>query len=397
MTVACPRRRWVAAPVCAGPPSRTLWLSFAAGGWCEPPPTAVGGRGNLEVVIARSGAVIGVDYRERSLRAGVADLGGRVLAEAQRPLPDGFGVGESSAEAGALIRALLDRAGITPNDVLQVGVGLPVPIDRISGRLGSQPHLHRWVDADPRATLEEALGLPVMIDNDCNLGALGELRQGAGRGFSDVIYISAGDAVGAGCVLNGRLHRGVAGTAGEIGHMTVDPHGESCPCGNRGCLDTVIGSTSFLNPLRRVYGAGLDIAQVIELAAQGDMRCHRALTDAGRALGVVVADLCNLLSPQRVIVAGPIFGAGDVILAPLRETLVHRAVPAAVRVVEIVRSRLSDRATMVGAVWMALDAIQSRAARSALCGGFRELPNSAPAEPYAQMTDLHGQAHICTT
>ncbi len=329
----------------------------------------LGGRGALEMVIAKSGAVVGVDFGYRHVRVGVADLAGRVLADEEHPLPLDFDVQESCAEARSMTGQLMERSGVRIEDVRQVGVGLPAPIDMISGRVGWQAILHRWAELDPRATLEQAFRLPVVIDNDCNLGALGEFRQGAGRGFTDIIYINAANGVGAGFILGGKLHRGAAGTAGEIGHMTVDPYGQTCRCGNRGCVDMVVGSAGLLDLLRSVYGAQLEVPQVIELAKQGDMRCHRALTDAGRALGAVVADLCNLLSPQRVIVAGPIFRAGEMILGPLRETVEHRAVPAAARAAQIVNSPLDERAEMVGAVWLALEAVRDRAARSSLSTG----------------------------
>ena len=332
-------------------------------------PAGLGGRGGLEVVVAGEGAIVGVDYGDRHLRIGLADVSGRVLAEEERPLSPDAGLNESCAEARALIGQLLDRSGLRGDDVLQVGVGLPVPIDTMSGRVLWHPLAHGWAELDPGAILREALQLPVLIDNDGNLGALGELRQGAGRGFADVIYIHVATRVEAGFVLAGRLHRGAAGTAGEIGHMTVDPHGQTCRCGYRGCLDTVVGRASFLEPLRTVYGPQLELARVIELAGHGDMRCHRALNDAGRALGVVIADLCNLLCPQRVIVAGPIFGAGEIILGPLCETVEHRTVPAAARAVEIVRSDLDGRAEMVGAIWLALDSVRSRAAGNPLVPG----------------------------
>ncbi len=330
---------------------------------------AVGGRGALEVVIAKSGAVVGVDFGYRHVRVGVADLAGRLLADEEHPLPLDFDVQESCAEARSMTGHLMERCGVRIEDVLQVGVGLPAPIDMISGRVGWQAILHRWAELDPRATLEDAFRLPVVIDNDCNLGALGELRQGAGRGFTDIIYIRVTSGVGAGFILDGKLYHGAAGTAGEIGHMTVDPYGQTCRCGNRGCVDMVLGSAGLLDLLRSVYGAKLEVPQVIELAKQGDMRCHRALTDAGRALGAVVADLCNLLSPQRVIVAGPIFRAGEMILGPLRETVEHRAVPAAARAAQIVNSPLDERAEMVGAVWLALEAVRDQAARSSLGTG----------------------------
>ena len=320
----------------------------------------LGGRGSLEITVARSGAVVGVDYGHSHVRVGVADLGGRVLADEEHRLPLDFGAEEGCAEAKAMMIRLLKRTAVPAADVRQIGVGLPYPIDRASGRFGGQANSHPWAALDPRAVLEGVFELPVVIDNDCNLGALGELRQGAGRGLTDLIYVHVDERAGAGVILNGRLHRGAAGTAGEIGHVTVDPHGQTCPCGNRGCLDVVVGAPHFLDPLRDGYGYQLDVSGVIELAAQGDMRCHRALADAGRAIGLVVADLCNLLSPQRVIVAGPLFNAGDVILGPLRETVGHRAVPAAARAAEIVHSQLERSGQMVGAIWLALDAARER-------------------------------------
>ncbi|MGD1054340.1 MAG: ROK family transcriptional regulator, partial [Candidatus Dormibacteria bacterium] len=314
------------------------------------------GRRALRITTESGGVVVGVDCSHRHVRVGVADLSGRVLGDEENPLPLDLGVEESCAEARAMMIRLLERLGVAAADVRQVGVSLPHPIDRISGRLGGRTNPSPWADLDPRAVVEGVFGLPVVIDDDGNLGALGELRQGAARGFTDVIYIHVDERAGAGVVVNGRLHRGAAGTAGEIGHLTVDPHGELCPCGNRGCLDVVVGTSRFLAPLRDGSGGQLDIARVIELAAQGDIRCHRALADAGHAIGLVVADLCNLLSPQRVIVAGPLFDAGEVILGPLRETVGQRAVPAAARAAQIVHSQLERSGQMVGAICLALDA-----------------------------------------
>jgi predicted NBD/HSP70 family sugar kinase len=338
----------------------------------------LGGRGSLEVTIARSGVVVGIDFGHRHVRVGVADLGGEVLADEEHRLPLDYGARPGCAEARALLSQLLEHAGVPAADVLQVGVGLPYPIDSSSGRFGGRPVPRAWADLDPRLVVEEALELPVVLDNDCNLGALGELHQGAGRGLADIVYLHADERVGAGVILGGRLHRGVAGTAGEVGHMIVDPHGRLCRCGDRGCLDMVVGAESFLDPLRGDYGAQLTTADVVELAEEGDMRCHRALTDAGRAVGIVVAALCNLLSPQRVIVAGPIFAAREIVLAPLREAVRHRAVPAAARAVQIVPSPLDRSAEMMGAIWLALDTIRQRAARLAL----------APAGPDLELRHL---------
>jgi predicted NBD/HSP70 family sugar kinase/DNA-binding CsgD family transcriptional regulator len=328
-----------------------------------------GGHRALEIVPARHGAVVGIDYGYRHVRVGVADLAERLLVDEEHPLPLDFDAGKSCAEAQSMMDHLLATAGLRPGDVVQAAIGLPAPIDAVSGHIGWHGIPHRWVDADPRAHLEKAFGIPVVIDNDCNLGALGELRHGAGRDCADFIYISVTSGVGAGFVLDGRLYHGAAGTAGEISHLIVDPNGDNCRCGNRGCLDTVVGADGFVRLLRHVYGDALDVPQIIDLARQGDARCRRALAHAGRALGAVVTDLCNLLNPRRVIVAGPIFSADTMILGPLRETVDTQAVPVAARTVEIVRSELNERAEMLGAISLALDVARARATGNALARG----------------------------
>jgi predicted NBD/HSP70 family sugar kinase len=319
-----------------------------------------GGRRGLEAVIGHSSnAVVGVDFGHRHIRVGVADLSGRLLDDMEQPLALDLGAEESCAQAWAMATHLTARRGLSRSDVVQVGVGLPGPIDPVSGRVGWGAILHRWEGLEARSTLRQAFGLPVAVDNDGNLGALGELRHGAGRGFTDLVYLNLATGVGAGLIIGGRIHRGAAGTAAEIGHITIDEQGQLCRCGNRGCLETVVGIGGILDTLRGSYGQELDIPGVLRLAERGDARCRRALADAGRAVGIVVADLCNLLSPQRVIVGGVLAEAGEVILGPLRETVAQRAVPAAVRAAEIVPSVLGERAELVGAICLALDTVSA--------------------------------------
>jgi predicted NBD/HSP70 family sugar kinase len=329
-----------------------------------------GGHGGLELVGGRSsGVVVGVDFGHRHITVGIADTSGRLLAEDHQPLPPEIGAEESCAEAWAMATRLLDHAGISRADVLQVGVGLPGPIDPVSGRVGWGAILHRWAGQVARTTLEDAFGLPVVVDNDGNLGALGELRHGAGRGCTDLVCLNLATGVGAGLIIGGRVHHGAAGTAGEIGHITIDEHGQLCRCGNRGCLETVVGVDNILEMLRHSYGEKLDVPRVLALADQGDARCRRALADAGRAVGIVVADLCNLLSPQRIVVGGELRSAGELILGPLRETVAQRAVPAAAAAAEIVPSMLGDRAELIGAICLALDAVGASIVHDALSEG----------------------------
>ncbi|MGD0371485.1 MAG: ROK family transcriptional regulator [Candidatus Dormibacteria bacterium] len=326
-----------------------------------------GGRGGLEAIIGRSSnAVIGVDFGHRHVRVGIADLSGRLLADEERSLPLDLGVEESCAEAMEMATSLLAKAGLLRSDLIQAGVGLPGPIDPASGRVGWHAILHRWAGLEAPSILRELFGLPVVVDNDGNLGALGELRFGAGRGYTELVYLNIATGVGAGLVIGGRVYRGAAGTAGEIGHISIDQYGQLCRCGNRGCLDTVVGVDSFLEMLRGTYGDELTIPRVLDLADRGDARCRRAFADAGHALGVVIADVCNLLSPQRVVVGGELTLAGDLLFGPVRETLAQRAVPAAARAMEVVPCALGERAEMLGAIGLALDAVRAGVSTNAL-------------------------------
>lgn len=166
-------------------------------------------------------------------------------------------------------------------------------------------------------------------------------------------YIKVATGVGAGLLLGGRLHRGTAGTAGEIGHSTIDENGSVCRCGNRGCLETFVAAPVLLDLLRRSHGQ-LTLRQMLALAADGDAGCERVIADAARYIGVAVANVCNLLSPELVVVGGELAAAGELLLQPLRDTVRRYAIPAAAKALTIVQGSLSDRAEVLGALALAL-------------------------------------------
>jgi predicted NBD/HSP70 family sugar kinase len=194
----------------------------------------------------------------------------------------------------------------------------------------------------------------VYIDNDANLGALAEMMWGIGRGVLEAVYVKADTGVGVGIVMHGRIYRGATGTAGEIGHSTVDENGPVCRCGNRGCLEGLVGTAALVESLRTRHRADLTMDDVLRLAADGDVGCRRALADAGRLLGVQVANLCNLLNPRLVIIAGKLSEADEIVLEPLRTSFARHALPHAAETVEIVRAVIGDRATALGAAALAM-------------------------------------------
>ena len=200
--------------------------------------------------------------------------------------------------------------------VIGIGLGVPGPIDVGTGVLGSTAILPGWAGTNPREELAARTGVPVHVDNDANLGALGEQVWGSGRGVEDLAYIKVASGVGAGLVINGQIYRGPGGTAGEIGHITLDESGPVCRCGNRGCLETFTAARYVLPLLHSSHGTGLTMARVVRLAREGDPGCRRVIADIGRHIGSGVAKLCNLLNPSRVVLGGDLAEAGELVLGP---------------------------------------------------------------------------------
>lgn len=245
---------------------------------------------------------------------------------------------------------MLRDAGFSRDDVVGAAMGLPGPVDVRTGRVGSSVILPGWSGLDPAAELARRLGLAVRVDNDANLGARGEAAYGAGRGRSDIVYVKVSSGIGAGLFLGGRVHGGATGMAGELGHVQVAPEGALCRCGNRGCLESVASVPALLRLLRPTHGDDLDVQGLVRLVEQGDPGARRVVDDAGRMLGRVLADLCNVLNPQTVIVGGDLGGAGEPLLDGIRDSLRRHALPAVAESLELVAGALGDRAEVLGAL-----------------------------------------------
>src|SRR4051812_36425023 len=313
--------------------------------------------GRPPVLIALSpsaGAAIGIDFGHSHIAVAVGDLSHAVLAERWQTIDVDHLAVEGLDTAAELVSAALEQAGIERERVVGVGMGLPGPIADEQQTVGSTSILPGWVGVNAADEMARRLGFPVSVENDANLGALAESFWGAGRGASDVAYIKASSGIGAGLVVGGRLHRGVGGTAGEIGHTPYREDGAVCRCGNRGCLETVARTDVITSSVQAGRGGSLSIADVIELARAGDPPAQRVIADAGRALGVGVAGVCNLLNPRRVIVGGELSAAGEVLLGPLRDSLNRYAIPTAATDVTVVVGELGKRAEVMGALALVL-------------------------------------------
>ncbi len=300
-----------------------------------------------------AGFALGIDFGKRHLAVALADLSHEVLGEQRVEMTDDYEAGEGMLRAADLVDRLLDDLDADRGRVIGVGMGIPGPVHR-TGPVGSSAILPGWSGTSPAERMADLLELPVRVGNDANLGALAESTWGAGRGSASVVYLKLATGIGAGIVIAGRLFEGAGGTAGEIGHTTINETGDICRCGNRGCLETYAGAAAIASLLSRSFGEQLDPEDVLSRAAEGDPGCRRALADAGRHIGVAVANLCNLVNPERIVVGGSMGRAGALLLDPLRESVTLRAIPSAGEDVRIVPGELGERAELLGAVALVL-------------------------------------------
>jgi predicted NBD/HSP70 family sugar kinase len=327
---------------------------LVAAGVLSARPSTRSGRRAQQVSLARGvGICVGVDFGYRHLRVALADLSQEILAEQRLPLPADHRADLGLDRAALLVGDLLERIDSSPQEVLGIGLGVPAPVNIATGRIGSATLMPGWQGVQLAEELSARLRAPVVVDNNANLGALAEVQRGAARGCANVAYIRVSNGVGSGLVLGGQLFRGHVGTAGEIGHVTIDENGPVCRCGNRGCLETFVRAPVLLEMLRASHGA-MSLREVISRAQQGDAGCRRVLADAGRHIGVAVAGVCNLLNPELVVLGGALAAAEDLLLDPMRDVVERFALPAAAEGVRVVPGQLKERAEILGAVGLAV-------------------------------------------
>ena len=323
----------------------------------EPGGGHAGQRGRPATLLTPSrppGHVVGIDFGHAHVGVAIADTAGEVLAESRQGADVDHHADEVLDTSARMTRYLLSQAGVPLSQVIAVVAGLPGPVDPRTRALRPPAILAAWAGRDAGQEVATRLGRPVEVANDADLGALGELRYGAGRGRQDFVYVKASHGVGAGLVLGGRIYRGAAGIAGEIGHTSLPDATEWCRCGNRGCLETVVSLGPLSRRLARIGippatgGAGWPVSLLQENAL-----AVRALTEAGRILGRALADLCNCLNPEAVILGGEIGTAGPPLVAGVRESIDRYAQPAAAEAVQVLAAGLGARSELMGAVALA--------------------------------------------
>lgn len=230
-----------------------------------------------------------------------------------------------------------------------VGVGVPGLFDADSGTTAFLPNLPGdWAATPVAGPVGDALGAPAVLVNDARAFAVGESQLGAARGCRTAVFVTVGTGVGGGVVVDGRLHLGI-GTAGELGHQTVEPDGPLCGCGNRGCVEALACAGAIA-----ADGGRATVEEIVAAAAAGEQRAREALERTGRYLGIALANCVLLLAPERIVVGGGVAGAGDLLLAPIRAELRERVRVAPVERIDVVQAELGPGAGAIGAaLWAA--------------------------------------------
>jgi len=320
----------------------------------------ISGRRVRQVGLAAHNAVaVGVEIQEGRLSAILAGEDGTILAETSTAWPAHADLEQSADVLAPVIECLLRESASLPQGgpaQPPTGVGIAVPgfVDLDADAvLGNPEGVPRW-DGPVTAELGKHLGRPVHVENDANLAAVAELLWGAGQRRRHFTYVKLADGVGGGVIADGRLFRGAYGGAGEVGHISVDERGPMCQCGNRGCLELYAGVPAVLDLLqhRDAEGNPLTVEGVTDLARHGDPRCRRALADAGRAVGLAVGNLIQVLSPELIVIGGVLADPDGPLLEQVRHTMVHTNLPqqyVSRLAPPVVAGALGQRASMLGA------------------------------------------------
>ncbi len=316
-----------------------------------------------------AGKVIGIDIGATHTRVLVTDMRGGVLADTEAPLDIAKGPETCLSQIYELVGANLRQINCSVDEVKAIGVGVPGPVIKAKGIVSAPPIMPGWDGFAIRQRLEEHWRKPITLDNDADLGAVGEWEFGAGRGQPNLVYIKIGTGIGCGILLDGQIYYGVLGTAGEIGHVTISEDGPPCTCGNYGCLEAMAGGRAIAQRAQLAvkagqrttladvnHGHGHEItARDVSLAAQaGDVVSQQLLSDAGRHIGSALASLINLLNPGLVLIGGGVMGAGDFLVNPIRQAVNERTMRPSLRATRIELARLGRRSTAMGAVSMAI-------------------------------------------
>ncbi|GAB2845839.1 ROK family protein [Lentzea nigeriaca] len=254
-------------------------------------------------------------------------------------------------------RDLLEESGVSPALVAGVGIGLPGPVEHASGRPNNPPIMLGWNGYDVPKRIQADFDVPVLVDNEVNLMALGE-HSAAYPDVAHLILVKVATGIGAGMISNGRLHRGAVGAAGDLGHIRAHRAEDvPCSCGITGCLEAIAGGSAIAATLRANGLAAQTNSDIVGLVRDGNVIAGQVLREAGRDIGDVLATCVNMFNPALIVISGSLAQAGELLLAGIRESIYRRSLPLATENLRIVHSKTGDQAGIIGAAAMVIQQI----------------------------------------
>ena len=333
------------------------------------PALSRGGRRSTMVKLATDLRLLGVDVGATSVDVALTDGELHILRHASQPC-------DVKAGPEAVLGIVVSLAGKLRADegatsIAAAGIGVPGPVSFREGTAVAPPLMPGWNRAPIRELLSRELGCPVLVDNDVNIMAMGEMQVGVAKGTEDFLFVKVGTGIGCGVVLGGRLHRGVSGSAGDIGHIRVEDDGPACACGNLGCLEAYFGGAAIARQATaaaqanrsRVLAERLAIADrltavdVGTAAAAGDPVAVELVRAGAGRLGQVIAGLVSFANPGLVVIGGGLTELGHTLLAEVRSVVYRRSPPLATENLAIVFSELGELAGVIGAARLASEIV----------------------------------------
>lgn len=312
-----------------------------------------GGRKPVTLLFqADAGYAIGIDLGTDGLTAVLTDLNGTIVQE-RRVSHDNRDTASAPRLLISCIRELSEEVPPSPYGVVGVGIGIPGFSDE-AGNVLFAPNLG-WEDVPLQAILESEFQMPVVIENEANVGALGESRYGLAKGISNLVYVSIGAGIGTGILLKGELYRGSSGFSGEMGHISILYDGKPCRCGNAGCWELYASESAFMEQARSALDdPALTLDRLLERAEQGEAAVLELLKRQARLLGAGIINIMNSLNPELIVLGGKLAAAEPWLMEPMVEWVEQRSLPYPRTNLAIRFSQLGDRATVRGAASIAI-------------------------------------------
>ena len=308
-----------------------------------------------------SHVVAGVDIGASHTSVALADLAGVVLAERSAELDVASGPKKVLGWAQDAIGKLMREQKRTRAELSAIGLGLPGPVEHSTGRAINPPIMPGWDRYDVPHHIQQSFAVPVLVDNDVNIMALGEQHAHLPE-VNDLVFIKVATGIGAGLISGGQLQRGAQGAAGDLGHVQVARGADvTCRCGNRGCLEAIAAGPALARNLRDLGVAAESGQDVVDLVRGGDTAAGQVVRQAGRDIGEVVATVVNVMNPSAVVIGGAMADAGESLIAGIREVVYNRSLPLATEHLTITTSRAGGRAGVIGAAALAISHVLSPA------------------------------------